>query len=144
MGANTSATIPIPVTRRLAHYLHHVRSEHCSRQGFEVCGLYDNDPDVIGQAAGRLVVRSIDELPSRVKNEPIDIAIITVHGDRAQEVADFLAESGVKGVLNMSAAHVQSLFSFPVVDARITSCLNPLSHAIKSRETKRRRDRRRR
>lgn len=211
MCADTSVGVPVPVARRLAHYLHHVRSEQCEgrewlsshdlanalevtsstvrqdltwvssngiakrgynvseltgailgvlgrdrvskmviagaghlgqalaqhqefyRQGFAVCGLYDTDPALVGQTVGRLVVKHIDELPSLVDKMQVDIGIITVPGDEAQEVADLLARSGVKGVLNLSVSHVKSACGIPVVEARITSCLSLLSHAIKSR-----------
>ena len=106
--------------------------EEFPRQGYNVCGLFDSSPEVIGTQVGKLVVRAVDELPLVVLERNVEIGVVAVPARSAQTVADQLVASGVMGVLNMSYSHVQTPDTVSVVEARMISSLNLLSYAIKT------------
>ena len=108
--------------------------EEFPRQGFEVVGLFETDPDIIGEQVGNLVVKSDDELPQLVKEKEVEIGVIAVPTKTAQEVANMLVTAGVRGVLNMSTAHVRTVAEVALVEARMYSSLSLLSYAIKARK----------
>ena len=108
--------------------------EEFPRQGFAAVGLFDTDPDLIGAPIGELDVQSVDELPRVVEEKEVEIGVIAVPTKTAQEVADLLVDAGVKGVLNMSTAHVRTTAEVALVEARMYSSLSLLSYAIKARK----------
>ena len=110
------------------------RHDEFPRQGFAVRGLFDADPELIGGKVGGFQILGIDNLAAVVRDEHIEIGIIAVPSKPAQDVADLLVSVGVKGILNMSVAHVRTPPEVPVVAARLYSNLSLLSYALKARK----------
>ncbi|MGB9791768.1 MAG: redox-sensing transcriptional repressor Rex [Thermacetogeniaceae bacterium] len=73
-----------------------------SRRGFNIVGVFDNDPDRCGKRLGRVVVQPVDEMEDAIRRLDVKMAIIAVPADAAQEVADRLVRAGVKAILNFS------------------------------------------
>jgi redox-sensing transcriptional repressor len=71
-------------------------------RGFPVSALCDSDPNVIGTEVHGVVVRSIEELPSIVRDQSVAIGIIATPAAAAQDVADLLAAAGVPSILNFA------------------------------------------
>jgi redox-sensing transcriptional repressor len=71
-------------------------------QGFEIVGLFDNDPQKAGQAVEGLTVEPVSRLVERVPALRAELGVLTVPSEAAQGVADALAAAGVKGVLNFA------------------------------------------
>jgi len=84
-------------------------------KGFKIIGAFDADPKKIGQKIGGLKVKSIKELKHFVKLKgPIDIGIIAVPADFAQEVAKLLLEAGVRSILNFAPISLELDSRLPV------------------------------
>ena len=69
-------------------------------QGFRVVDAFDSDPEIIGMEVDGLVVKPVDDLPESLRNRTVDIGIVAVPADCAQQVIDILVASGVKAILN--------------------------------------------
>ena len=108
--------------------------EEFARQGFKICGVFDSNPAVIGKRVGKLTVQSMDELPGTVCGQDVDIGIVTVPHAAAQRVADQLVLAGVRGLLNLTPAHLIVPRKIPVVDARVVASLRELAYAVKINE----------
>ncbi|MCX7591069.1 MAG: redox-sensing transcriptional repressor Rex [Kiritimatiellae bacterium] len=104
--------------------------EEFARRGFRICAIFDKDPEKIGQRIGKLTVRALEDLPSTVVREGIQIGIVAVPASGAQQVADLLVASGIEGILNLSLTHIIAPGRVPVVDVRVVTSLLELSHAI--------------
>ncbi len=76
-------------------------------RGFSVVAVLDKDRAKVGSRAGGLVVRHIDELERIVSEQQVRIGVIAVPQDAAQEVADLMASSGIRVILNYSSAMVR-------------------------------------
>lgn len=107
--------------------------EEFGRQGFKIVGVFDNHPSVIGRKAGRFTVQGMDELAPVVQEHKVDIGIVSVPHDAAQPVAEELIRAGVRGLLNLTTAHLHVPGPVSVVDARILASLRELTYAIKSK-----------
>jgi redox-sensing transcriptional repressor len=107
------------------------RHEEFARRGFSIQGIFDNDPRKIGRKVGPIVVRSLDEMPPFVGRHRTDIGILAVPAAAAQQVADLLIASGIKGLLNMALAHIVAPRRVAVMDSRIIVSLMELAHLIK-------------
>lgn len=69
-------------------------------RGFHIAAVFDNDPAKIGQPLGYLTVRDIREMPTVVREQGWQIAILAVPAAAAQGVAETLIEAGVRCILN--------------------------------------------
>ena len=73
-----------------------------SEYDFELRGLFDVNPALIGQVMRGLTVAHPDELERVVREGGVDMGFITVPVERAQDAADSLVRAGVKGILNFA------------------------------------------
>ena len=73
-------------------------------RGFVVSALFDSDPAKLGSKVGDLIVRPVEELARVVSEQSILFGVIAVPAEGAQHVADQLAASGVKVLVNYSTA----------------------------------------
>ncbi len=101
------------------------------QQGFKICAVCDVDPEIIGKQVGALVVQSTNDLQDIVRDKKIQIGIIAVPREEAQQVADQLILAGIEGVVNLSPAHLVSRRTVPVVDVRMIDSLRELVYKIK-------------
>jgi len=62
--------------------------------------VFDNDPAKVGQRIGPLVVHPIEEMAQRIRGKHVEIGILAVPAENAQEVAEALVACGVRAILN--------------------------------------------
>jgi len=108
--------------------------EEFARQGFRICEVFDNHPSVIGEKIGRFVVRDVSELPLVVAGQKVEIGMVAVPHDAAQSVADRLIHAGVRGILNLTTAHITVPTGVALVDTRIIASLRELAYILKVNE----------
>ncbi len=108
--------------------------EEFARQSFKICGVFDISSSVVGKKVGKLVVQSMDELAGVVCGQDVDIGIVAVPHHAAQQVADRLILAGVRGLLNLTTAHLLVPRKVSVVDARVLASLRELAYAVKISE----------
>ncbi|MBN1671831.1 MAG: redox-sensing transcriptional repressor Rex [Kiritimatiellae bacterium] len=101
-----------------------------ARHGFQIVGLFDSAPAVVGTKVGPLTVQPMSKLPALVRSKQIEIGLIAVPPTAAQAVADELVAAGVRGLLNLAPTHVRTAKRLPLVDARIVQSMLELSCAI--------------
>lgn len=71
-------------------------------RGFRIVGMFDNNPDKIGYRLNGIEVYAVDKIPEIVVNKRVQIGVITVPAENAQEVANMLVKAKVKGILNFA------------------------------------------
>lgn len=71
-------------------------------KGFELIGLFDSSPDVVGQSVRGVAVMDVAELESFCKSNKPDVAILCTPRGATQGIADKLVELGVRGFWNYS------------------------------------------
>ena len=75
---------------------------HFDNRGFDLIGIFDNNPAVIGTKIGGKVVMSSDDLEEFcIKEKPI-VAILCIPAEYAAENADKLVSLGIKGFWNFT------------------------------------------
>jgi redox-sensing transcriptional repressor len=110
------------------------RHEEFLRHGFTMCGVFDSDEKKIGRKVGRLTVRGMRDLPAFVGSEMVQVGVLAVPASAAQSCADLLIASGIKGLLNLSLAHLIAPRTVAVMDSRMIASLIELTHAITLRQ----------
>jgi redox-sensing transcriptional repressor len=76
--------------------------------GFRIVAIFDRDESKVGQRIGSLTVRHNRELREVVRSENIVVGVLAVPGSAAQELADELADAGVRIIFNYSEALIQA------------------------------------
>jgi redox-sensing transcriptional repressor len=71
-------------------------------KGFQLVAVFDNDPAKVGKKLASFMIQPLDELGSTIRAKAIRLAMIAVPADVAQDVAEKLIESGVRGLLNFA------------------------------------------
>jgi len=72
------------------------------KEGFEIVGAFDIEPNRRRDKKITLTIRSIDELPNFIVESGVRLAILSVPAAVAQETANKLIASGVMGILNFA------------------------------------------
>ncbi|OCA88700.1 redox-sensing transcriptional repressor Rex [Bacillus sp. FJAT-27225] len=67
---------------------------------------FDVDPSKVGTKISNVPVFHMDDLESRLENENISVAILTVPASAAQPITDKLVQANVKGILNFTPARL--------------------------------------
>jgi redox-sensing transcriptional repressor len=73
-----------------------------AQQGFQFVGLFDADPQKVGQQVDGIEIHAPDKLAEVIAQTKAELAVIAVPADKAQQVADALVAAGIKGVLNFA------------------------------------------
>jgi len=73
---------------------------------FRIRAGFDVNPDKIGRRIAGVKVYHPYQMPKIIRNEKIPIGMITAPAEAAQESADLLVISGIKGILNFSPTRV--------------------------------------
>jgi redox-sensing transcriptional repressor len=73
---------------------------HNQRDKLRMVAAFDVDPGKVNTKYDGIPIYHIDEIKMIVKEKNISIGIIAVPGTIAEETAEILVESGIKGILN--------------------------------------------
>jgi len=76
-------------------------------QGFNVVGIFDDDPNKVGTRVGEHRVEPLSALPDAVRAGGARIGIIATPAEGAQTVAELLAAAGVQAILNFAPTVVR-------------------------------------
>jgi len=101
--------------------------------GFNIMGLFDANPKIIGNVINDVEVMDVSELEEYVKQENIDIGVICVNRENAQEVADKLIEGGIKGIWNFAPIDLVVPDEIALESVHLSDSLHALSFMIKSK-----------
>ncbi len=101
--------------------------EKISDWGFVIAALFDIDENKIGEEINGVRVYDFKKFASISRRKLIDIGVIAVPDDAAQEVADTLIEAGVKGIWNFTAVQIDAPKNVKVVDENLMTGLSALS-----------------
>jgi len=79
-----------------------------ANRGFQVSAIFDIDPQKIGKKIGDLVVKDIRELEEFVKTNKIQIAVLAIPAEYAQDVIDDLVDAGITAILNYAPIYLKT------------------------------------
>ena len=104
------------------------------KRGFEVKGLFDINPKIIGMTVRGIQVMSIDDMPDFIKKEQIEIAALTIPKVNATEVAAMAANAGIKGIWNFAHTDLALPADVVVENVHLSETLMRLSYNIAHKE----------
>ena len=105
------------------------------RRGFLFRGIFDNNPALFGKKIRDLEVQPMEELETFVKENEIDIAVLTIPKDNALEVAERLARQDIKGIWNFAHIDLNLSKEIQVENVHLSDSLMKLTYNINHYET---------
>ncbi len=113
--------------------LGHALANHSAfeQSGFHLCAIFDLNLELVGKKINGIEIFSDDKMETFVRDNNIDIAILAVPDSSAQEIADKLADSGIKGIWNFSHTELSQKNGIPIETVHLTDSLMTLSCEIK-------------
>ena len=110
--------------RALGNYL------NFERRGFLLKGMFDQNPDVIGSMVRGVKVMPMEEMEQVVRDNDIDIAVLTLPKTSAVEVADKLAQNGIKAIWNFAHVDLNLPKGIQVENVHLSDSLMKLSYNL--------------
>ena len=104
-----------------------LRYKAFGKQGFQIVAVFDSDPGKIGKTRSGIEIQDISQLDKEVKKARIEMAIIAVPADAAQEIIGTVVGSGIKAILNFAPTKVKVPGSVSLVNIDFTVELERLS-----------------
>lgn len=99
-------------------------------RGYECVAIVDSDPQKIGARWGELTVQGPDEIERLVAELGVELVILAVPAQAAQDIATRVVRAGVKGILNFAPIRLKVPPTVPVEDVNLVMQLEALSFAI--------------
>jgi redox-sensing transcriptional repressor len=103
------------------------------QRGFLVVGVYDKNAEKIGRPWGDATVRDIAQLPVDVQSQRVDIAVLAIPSDDAQEVVDRIVQAGIRAILNFAPTQLHVPAQIAVKTVNMAMELEGLSFALTNR-----------
>ena len=100
------------------------------RRGFIFSGIFDINPVVVGKDVRGIKVRSMDEMDDFIKENDIDIAVLTLPKAGAVEVAERLARNGIKAIWNFAHVDLHLPADIQVENVHLSDSLMKLSYNL--------------
>lgn len=102
------------------------------RRGFLFLGIFDHDPKVCGKKIRGITVRPMEEMADFIRENQIDIAVLTVPKASAAEVAELLAADGIRGIWNFAHVDLRLPGHIQVENVHLSDSLMKLSYSLAS------------
>jgi len=102
-------------------------------QGFHIRVLFDNDNDKIGKVIKGLRIKHIDSLCNELQRERIDIGILAVPANAAQDVVNKMITCGVRGFLNFAPVSIHTPDHVIVRNENMSIELEAISYYLNNR-----------
>ncbi|NCB42835.1 MAG: redox-sensing transcriptional repressor Rex [Clostridia bacterium] len=99
-------------------------------KGFQTIGLFDINPEIIGTDINGIIVEDIETLPQFLKQNFVDIGVICVTKESAQQTAQALMQGNVSGIWNFAPWDLVSTKEVPVENVHLSDGLQTLVYHI--------------
>lgn len=100
------------------------------KRGFIIKGIFDQNPDLIGMKIRDVNVSGMNDLEAFVKNNDIDIAVLTIPKTSAISVAADLVSYGIKAIWNFAHIDLNVPENVIVENVHLSESLMKLSYNL--------------
>ena len=100
------------------------------RRGFILKGIFDKNPELYGRRVREITVRPMEEVEAFVRENDIDIAVLTIPKTGAPEVAEILVANGIKAIWNFAHVDLNVPEGIQVENVHLSDSLMKLSYNL--------------
>ncbi|MCK5128708.1 MAG: redox-sensing transcriptional repressor Rex [Clostridiales bacterium] len=102
-------------------------------EGFKLLAIFDNDEKLIGTKIRNILIHDSEELVQYIKDNKIDIVVLTIPGKFAQQIAYISQQAGAGAIWNFAPVDV-TLEGIEVENIHLTDSLMTLSFRLACEE----------
>ena len=88
--------------------------------------------EIVKRIVDGIPVYPMEDMSEQIKIQQIEVAILTIPAERAQEVVNQLTEAGIKGILNFTAARLNAPSDVLIQNVDLTNELQTLIYFLHS------------
>ena len=107
------------------------------RRGFIFKGMFDQNPELVGRDVRGVKVMAMDKLNEFVRDNEIDIVVLTIPKTSAVGVAEQLVQNGIKAIWNFAHVDLNVPDGIQVENVHLSDSLRKLSYNINRYEKER-------
>ena len=107
-----------------------LRYKNFAAQGFRIVAAFDVDPRVVGSKIEGIPVFDLQQLAEIVRQQRIQLGMITVPATQAQQVANQLVAAGIAGIVNFAPVALSLPENVPLVGVDLTTELEQLAFSV--------------
>ena len=100
------------------------------KRGFKLVGIFDVTPVLEGIAVRGIEIQMISDLPFFMKENNIEIAILTLPKNKARDMAEILIENGIKAIWNFAHIDLDTPDDVIVENVHLSESLMTLSYNL--------------
>lgn len=100
------------------------------RRGFMFKGMFDRDPKLVGRDVRGIKVRPMEELESFIRENDINIAVLTIPKNSAVEVVERLVKTQIRAIWNFAHMDLDVPEGIQVENVHLSDSLMKLSYNI--------------
>ena len=100
------------------------------KSGFKLVGIFDVNPVLEGIAVRGIEIQMISDLPFFMKENNIEIAILTLPKNKARDMAEILIENGIKAIWNFAHIDLDTPDDVIVENVHLSESLMTLSYNL--------------
>ncbi len=100
------------------------------KRGFKLVGIFDVNPVLEGIAVRGIEIQMLSELPLFMKENLVEIAVLTLPKNKAREMADILIQNGVKAIWNFAHVDLDTPDDVIVENVHLSESLMTLSYNL--------------
>lgn len=100
------------------------------KSDFKVVALFDINQNVIGKVYSGVTVLDAESLEEYLKNNKVDIGVLTVTKEQAQTACNHLVAGGVAGIWNFAPIDLEGTEGTPVENVHLSDNLHSLVYYI--------------
>lgn len=100
------------------------------KRGFKLTGIFDVNPVLEGIAVRGIEIQMISDLPFFMKENNIEIAILTLPKNKARDMAEILIENGIKAIWNFAHIDLDTPDDVIVENVHLSESLMTLSYNL--------------
>lgn len=104
------------------------------RRGFIFRGVFDHNPAICGMKIREIEVQPMENMETFVKENNIDIAVLTIPKSGAVAVAEQLVSYGIKAIWNFAHVDLNVPKEIQVENVHLSDSLMKLSYNLASRD----------
>jgi len=101
-----------------------------AQSNFTVAALFDADKNKIGEKVGTIEIFDIKSFTQTVEKYKIDVAVIAVPSEFAQDVLEQIVNSGIKAVMNFAPMPLRAKGDVKIKNVDLTISLESLSYFL--------------
>lgn len=102
--------------------------------GFKVLALFDKNPKLVGLRIRELEIKDVDVLEEYIRENKVEIGIITTPMESAQEIADIYMKAGIRGIWNFAPADLEVNDDVIIENVHLNESLFTLSYFLNNQD----------